>query len=195
MPVKQKSICVFCGASPHIDQKYLSFAQKTGKMIAQQSWRFVYGGGKIGLMGAAASAANNAGGDVLGIMPKFLLKIEQLYDEVPHRLVDNMHQRKQIMYHESDAFLVLPGGIGTLEETIEVLSWSILDLHQKPIVCLSEDQYWFPLKKLIEHMVKHKFANQKTIDHLYYTHSIKNAFTYIKTRFNQTKQPDFIHQS
>lgn len=113
----------------------------------------VYGGGAVGLMGRCAKAAHDAGGDVLGIMPHFLERREIVYDAVPHRMVDTMHERKHLMFEESDAFVVLPGGIGTLEEAVEILSWRRLDLHRKPVVFLSEDDFWSPFFTLMQHTI------------------------------------------
>ena len=101
-------------------------------------------------MGASAKAAHEAGGEVLGIMPRFLLQKERLYDDVEHRLVDDMHTRKQMMFDEADAFIVLPGGIGTLEEAVEILSWARLSLHAKPLAFLDEDGFWDPFFEMMD---------------------------------------------
>ena len=100
-------------------------------------------------MGASANSAHLAGGDVLGIMPKFLLSKERIFDLVEHRIVDTMHERKQMMFEESDAFIVLPGGIGTLEEAVEMLSWARLGLHSKPMAFLDVDGFWSPFFELM----------------------------------------------
>lgn len=136
----------------------------------------VYGGGAVGLMGRCARAAHEAGGDVLGIMPRFLERREIVYAEVPHRMVDTMHERKHIMFDESDAFVVLPGGIGTLEEAVEVLSWRRLDLHRKPIVFLSEDSFWAPFFRLMQHTVDANLTPASYADSVVNASSIEECF-------------------
>jgi len=152
------SICVFCGASPGHDPKHMALAKAVGIAIAEGKLRLVYGGGGLGLMGAVARSTHSAGGDVLGIMPKFLAEIEKTLTEVEHRLVPDMHARKIMMYDESDAFIVLPGGIGTLEETIEILSWMRLNLHEKPLVFLDDTGYWDPIIRGLYHTIEEGFA-------------------------------------
>jgi len=152
------SICVFCGASPGRDPKHMALATATGTAIAERNFRLVYGGGGLGLMGATARAANKAGGKVLGIMPDFLAEVEQTLTEVEHIIVPDMHARKIMMYEESDGFIVLPGGIGTLEETIEVLSWMRLNLHMKPLVFLDDTGYWSPILDGLNHIIDEHFA-------------------------------------
>jgi uncharacterized protein (TIGR00730 family) len=147
-------VCVYCGSSNTTKPEYLDLASRFGATLARLGIRLVYGGGAVGLMGRVAKAAHEAGGEVLGIMPRFLERREITYEAVPHRMVDTMHERKHIMFEESDAFVVLPGGIGTLEEAVEMLSWRRLDLHKKPIVFLSEDGFWAPFFTLMDHTVE-----------------------------------------
>lgn len=154
---KIRSICVYCGASDAVDPRYIQLAENLGRELAQRSIRLVYGGGGVGLMGACARAAHAAGGDVLGIMPRFLLQKERIYKEVEHRIVDDMHTRKQMMFDESEAFIVLPGGIGTLEEAVEILSWARLGLHAKPMAFLDEDGFWSPFFELLERIIEGGF--------------------------------------
>jgi uncharacterized protein (TIGR00730 family) len=153
-----KSICVYCGSSDEVSPGYLLLAAELGKELAKQGIRLVYGGGGVGLMGACARATHDAGGDVLGIMPRFLLDKERIYDEVEHRIVEDMHTRKQMMFDESDAFIVLPGGIGTLEEAVEILSWARLNLHAKPMAFLDEDGFWTSFFDLMDTIVEAKFT-------------------------------------
>jgi uncharacterized protein (TIGR00730 family) len=136
------SVCVFCGSSERADPALTAGAAELGRMIAARGWRLVYGGGGVGLMGAAARAAHEAGGRVVGIMPAFLRSRERLFDEVETVVVTSMHERKTLMYDASDAFIVAPGGVGTLEEAVEVLSWKRLDLHPKPVVFHSPGGFW-----------------------------------------------------
>lgn len=137
-----RSICVFCGSQSGSKPDYKRLAEDVGRLIAQKNYRLIYGGGGSGLMGATARAAHKAGGDILGIIPKFLTEIEALLEDVPHEIVADMHVRKAKMYEAGDAFIVLPGGIGTLEEAVEVMSWLRMRLHSKPIVFVSPDGFW-----------------------------------------------------
>lgn len=152
------SICLYCGSSNLTDPDYLDAATEFGRTLAQAGVRLVYGGGGVGLMGRAAKAAHLAGGRVLGIMPEFLRSREILYDEVETVVVRSMHERKMIMFEESDAFVVMPGGIGTLEEIVELLSWRRLDLHAKPVVFVNLKGFWDPFFALVEHTVAHKLT-------------------------------------
>lgn len=132
----------------------------------------VYGGGSVGLMGRCAEAARAGGGQVLGVMPKFLQAREIPLAEVPHHMVDTMHERKMVMFQESDAFVVLPGGIGTLEEAVEVLSWRRLDLHDKPVIFLSEDDFWAPFFELVKHTIDAKLTPASFTSAYAHVHSI-----------------------
>ncbi|MDZ4762200.1 MAG: TIGR00730 family Rossman fold protein [Alphaproteobacteria bacterium] len=152
------SVTVYCGSSSDVDPTYLDLARRLGQAIARRKWRTVYGGGHVGLMGQVAGSAHEAGGKVLGVMPRFLRNVEGVLDQVEHRFVDTMHERKQILFDEADAFVVLPGGIGTLEEAIETLSWAKLSLHRKPMAFLSENGYWTPFFELIDHVIEGGFA-------------------------------------
>lgn len=148
-----KSVCVFCGSSEAADPAYLRAAASLGKALAAANLKLVYGGGGVGLMGACARAAHKAGGGVLGIIPEFLVGREQALGSVEHVVVANMHERKMLMFERSDAFVVLPGGVGTLEEVVELLSWRRLDLHAKPVVFYNPDGFWQPLFDLFQHTV------------------------------------------
>ncbi len=152
-PFQGRSVCLFCGASEGNDPAFVRAAAAVGRATAEQGWRLVYGGGGVGLMGAAARAAHGAGGRVLGIMPAFLRSRERLFDDVETVVVTSMHERKQLMYDQSDAFIVAPGGVGTLEEVVELLSWKRLDLHHKPVVFLNLDGFWNGFFDLIRHSV------------------------------------------
>jgi uncharacterized protein (TIGR00730 family) len=152
------SVCLFCGSSNGDPPSYMAAAAAFGARLAEENLRLVYGGGGIGLMGAAAKSAHAAGGRVLGVMPEFLRRHEVLYDAVETIIVANMHDRKRLMFENADAFAVFPGGIGTLEEVVELMSWRRLDLHRKPIVFLDLGGFWQPLFHLMEHAVAHRFA-------------------------------------
>ncbi|HYE43074.1 MAG TPA: TIGR00730 family Rossman fold protein [Caulobacteraceae bacterium] len=155
---RPESVCLYCGSSNDADPRYLAAATTFGREIAQAGLKLVYGGGGVGLMGAAARAAHEAGGKVLGIMPEFLRGREMLFDDVETIVVSNMHERKMIMFEQSDAFVVMPGGIGTLEEIVELLSWRRLDLHVKPVVFANLDGFWNPLFELFEHTIEAKLT-------------------------------------
>ena len=148
-----KSICVFCGSSDAADPAFLRAAEDLGVALAQAKLKLVYGGGGVGLMGATARAAHAAGGEVLGIIPGFLVGKERALETVEHVVVTSMHERKQMFFEQSDGFVILPGGIGTLEEVIELLSWRRLDLHAMPVVFYSPDGFWDPLFTLFQHTV------------------------------------------
>ncbi len=153
-----KSVCVYCGSSFGNDDAYRLAARDLGQVLAGADLRLVYGGGGVGLMGETARAVHDAGGKVLGIMPKFLQSREIIYDDVETRIVDNMHERKMMMFEEADAFVVLPGGVGTLEEVIELMSWRRLDLHKKPIIFLNTNGFWAPFYALVEHTLATGFT-------------------------------------
>jgi len=148
------SVCVYCGSSNDADPSYITDAYAIGESFARAGLKLIYGGGGVGLMGATARGAHAAGGAVLGIIPTFLRGREQPFDDVETVIVDNMHERKMMMFERSDAFVVLPGGIGTLEEIVELLSWRRLDLHQKPIVFHNPGGFWDPLFALIHHTIE-----------------------------------------
>lgn len=149
-----QSVCLYCGSSNAADPDFLAAAAEFGRLLAREGVRLVYGGGGIGLMGAAAKACHGEGGRVLGVMPEFLRKREVIYDEVETVVVKTMHERKMMMFTESDAFVVMPGGIGTLEEIVELLSWRRLELHRKPIVFVNLKDFWSPFYGLIDHTVE-----------------------------------------
>jgi uncharacterized protein (TIGR00730 family) len=148
-----ESTCVFCGSSNDADPEFLAAAAELGRQLADARIRLVYGGGGVGLMGAVARGAHSAHGEVLGIIPTFLVAQERALEVVEHIIVDNMHERKMLMFLRSDSFVVLPGGIGTLEEVVELLSWRRLELHAKPVVFYNPRGFWEPLFKLFQHTV------------------------------------------
>jgi len=152
------SVCLFCGSSNAANPDFLQAAADFGRALAAEGSRLVYGGGGIGLMGAGARGAHDAGGRVLGVMPDFLRRHEVVYDEVETTVVTNMHDRKRIMFENADAFAIFPGGVGTLEEVVELMSWRRLDLHRKPIVFLDMHGFWQPFFALMAHTVEQKFT-------------------------------------
>jgi uncharacterized protein (TIGR00730 family) len=147
------SVCVYCGSSNAADPAWLEAAAALGAALAAEDLRLVYGGGGVGLMGACARAAHTAGGRVLGVMPRFLVNREVVLEEVETVIVTSMHERKIKMFESADAFVVLPGAIGTLEEAVELLSWRRLGLHAKPIVFYDPGGFWRPLFDLFEQFI------------------------------------------
>lgn len=163
-PFDGRSVCLFCGSSDGANPQYVQAASAFGKATAEAGWRLVYGGGGVGLMGASARAAHEAGGRVVGIMPAFLRSRERLFDDVETVVVTSMHERKQLMYDQSDVFVVAPGGIGTLEEAIELLSWKRLDLHAKPVIFLNLNGFWENYFALIRHSVQEGMTPASFLD-------------------------------
>jgi uncharacterized protein (TIGR00730 family) len=147
------SICVYCGSSNTADPAWLAGAARLGGVLAAADIRLIYGGGGVGLMGACARAALSAGGRVLGVIPEFLLDREGAVSGIETVVVQSMHERKIRMFEEADAFAVLPGAIGTLEEAIELISWRRLGLHEKPIAFWNPDGFWAPLFALFESFI------------------------------------------
>ncbi|MBL8552620.1 MAG: TIGR00730 family Rossman fold protein [Hyphomonadaceae bacterium] len=179
---QRRTVCVYCGSSETTRPEYHALATRLGEEMAQRGVRLVYGGGSIGLMGRCARAAHAAGGDVLGVMPRFLEKKEIVLKDVPHRMVDTMHERKRIMFEESDGFIVLPGGIGTLEEAVETLSWRRLELHAKPLVFLCEDDFWDPFFHLIEHTIEANLTPRTFVDAVLKANNVDDALDAIEAR-------------
>lgn len=158
VPTRIQAIGMFCGASEGAGPQYKDLAIRFGRAVAGAGYKLVYGGGGVGLMGAAARAAHDAGGAVLGVIPEFLRVREVIYDDVETIIVQDLHTRKRIMADASDGFVILPGGIGTLEEVVEILSWGRLNLHRKLTVFLDEDGYWDTFFAMIEHQVDRGFT-------------------------------------
>lgn len=157
-PTPPLSICVYCGSRHGSRPEYTAAARALGEAIGQRGWQLVYGGGKVGLMGEVADAVLAAGGRVVGVIPETLEKLE-----VGHRglhelhVVPTMHVRKQMMAERADAFIALPGGIGTLEELYEVWTWRQLKYHNNPIALLDTAGYWQPLLRFMDHTVAEGF--------------------------------------
>jgi uncharacterized protein (TIGR00730 family) len=146
-----KSLCVFCGSNPGNHPRYLSVARELGKRLAQRQCTLVYGGGRVGLMGAVADATLQEGGRAIGVIPQLLLDKEVGHTGLTElHVVQTMAQRKQLMGDLSDAFLTLPGGIGTMDELFEAWTWTQLELHRKPCGLLNQEGYYDPLLAFIE---------------------------------------------
>jgi uncharacterized protein (TIGR00730 family) len=153
-----KSICVYCASGPGNDPAFLEAAKKFGRILGENGIRLVYGGGSVGLMGALAESVLDHGGAVTGVIPDFLVNREHMLLRVQERVITrDMHERKWVMFERADAFVALPGGIGTLEELVEQLTWAQLGRHKKPILILNVARFWDPLCVLLEQMEKLDF--------------------------------------
>ena len=180
--MKIKSLTIYCSSSQKLDKKFYKIAKETAEIISKYQIKVIYGGGNIGLMGEIAKTLLKLKNHVVGIIPKFLIKKEKINLKITNiKVVTNMSKRKEYLFKLGDAFLILPGGTGTLEEVTEVLSWKILKLHNKPIIFFNFDNYWSPLLKQFEKIIKNKFGNK----------NLQSQFQVI----NNTKQLNKILQS
>jgi uncharacterized protein (TIGR00730 family) len=153
-----KSICVYCGSGPGTNPAFMEAARRFGRNLAESRIGLVYGGGSGGLMGALAEAVLDHGGFVTGIIPEFLTDREHMLMRAQERIITrDLHERKRIMFERADAFVALPGGVGTLEELVEQLTWAQLGRHRKPILIANIDHFWDPLCVLLDHMEKLQF--------------------------------------
>lgn len=185
------SICVFCGSREGNDSRYAEAAQSLGHEIGSRGMRLVYGAGTIGLMGIVADAVADAGGEVVGIIPEFLEKLEigrtqsdQFY------VTDSMHSRKQQMFEMSDAFISLPGGLGTLDETFEILTWRQLKLHDKPIIIWDVEGYWEPMAALIDATIEGGFSAPENRKLFSMATSLEEVFDLLDAAPAQKSTPD-----
>lgn len=155
-----RSLCVFCASRAGGDAAYAEAAADLGRLLAERGVRLVYGGGSIGLMGVVMRSVLDHGGEVTGVIPGFLVRREVGNPELTELVVvDSMHERKRRMFELSDAFAMLPGGLGTLDEAIEIITWRQLRLHNKPISVLSVGDYWASLERLIDRVIEQGFAD------------------------------------
>lgn len=176
-----KSVCVYTGASLSIPKEYHDSGKEVGKIIANTGYQLVYGGGNTGLMGTVSSSVIAHGGHVLGITTKQLADIEKVNTEISEvRIVENMHLRKNMMFENSDIFLILPGGFGTLDEFFEVVTWKQLDIHKQPILVYNYKGYWDPLKTLFTSMKKTGFIKQRHIDMITFINDGKELLTLLQ---------------
>ncbi|MER5172168.1 TIGR00730 family Rossman fold protein [Thioclava kandeliae] len=160
MTQPQISVCVFCGSRLGAKESYAEAATKTGEMLAKRGWRLVYGAGDVGLMVTVARAAQEVGGATFGVIPEHLFSREVgKRDLTTYIVTETMHERKKVMFMNSDAIVLLPGGAGSLDEIFEVLTWRQIGLHGKPILILNTDGYWEPLRALIDQFINEGFAD------------------------------------
>ncbi|WP_417248748.1 TIGR00730 family Rossman fold protein [Celeribacter sp.] len=159
-PAVPFSLCVYCGSRDGNKPAFHADATTLGREIAREGWRLVYGAGDVGLMGAVARSCQASGGETFGVIPVHLMNMEVgKRDLTTFVVTENMHERKKVMFMNSDAIVVLPGGMGSLDEFFEVLTWKQIGLHDKPIFLLSTDGYWAPLETLIDHVIAEGFAS------------------------------------
>lgn len=158
--MKPANVCVYCGSSDGADPATLAAAERLGALLAAADVGLVYGGASIGVMGVLARAVMAGGGRVLGVIPEFLSNVEVKMEGLDELIVTrSMHERKQLMFERSDAFVALPGGIGTLEELVEMLTWAQLGRHHHPIIIANLNGFWDPLVTLLDHMIQQKFTH------------------------------------
>jgi uncharacterized protein (TIGR00730 family) len=171
------SLCVYCGSSRGTNPAYLKIAQELGGDMAARGIRLIYGGGRVGLMGACADAVMAGGGEVIGIIPQHLQDREIGHSGLTElKVVDNMHTRKRMMFDLSDAFCVLPGGLGTLEELFEVVTWRQLGIHDKPIIVLNAEGYWDRLVGMIDGIIGDGFAQPAVRQYFSVANSVGRLF-------------------
>ncbi len=172
-----RALCVYCGSSEGVDGRHVEAAAALGKAAAERGVRIVFGGGRVGLMGVMADAALTAGGAVTGIIPRHLMALEVGHEAIGDlKVVATMHERKMLMCDISDAFCVLPGGFGTLDETFEIVTWRQLQLHDKPVVLVNVGGFWDPLVALIAHQAKAGYIRPGHLDLLRVVDSVDAVF-------------------
>jgi uncharacterized protein (TIGR00730 family) len=180
------TVCVFCGSNGGADPAYLDAARAVGHELAQRGLRLVYGGGRVGMMGAVADAAREAGGQVVGVIPEQIVALEIGHPGLDDlRVVGSMHERKALMAELSDAFVALPGGIGTLEELFEVYTWAQLGLHRKPLGLLDVAGYYEPLAGFLDHAVRERFLREDTREIL----AVDDSLAALLERFARWEPP------
>ncbi|MFT0859531.1 TIGR00730 family Rossman fold protein [Ancylobacter sp. G4_0304] len=188
---KIKSVCVYCGAASGADSVYLETAIELGRLFARENIRLIYGGGGVGLMGATARACAEAGGRVTGIIPDFLIGKEQAFEHAHELIVTkDMHERKRLMFERADAFIALPGGIGTLEELVEQLTWVQLNRHTKPVMVLNIAGFWDPLLTLFDHMQATGFVNVARPIRMLVAHNVRAVLPKLNTALSAVHDRD-----
>ena len=183
----QLSVCLYCGSRNGQKPTFVEQANTLGSELARHQMRLVYGAGDVGLMGEAARAAQAAGGKVTGVIPQHLVDMEVGKSDLDDYVVtQNMHQRKMLMFERSDAVIALPGGPGTLDELIEVLTWRQLGLHTKPVAVINVEGYWDPLKALLQHTISHGFADQSFMGYVEFVPDAMGAVAYVRNALGQS---------
>lgn len=182
-----KSITVYCSASERLKPDFYELGQQFGREVAQRGLGLVYGGSNLGLMKRLANGALAAGGTVRGVMPQFLAQKEIAHHGLSElRLVEDMHERKMLMAQWGDAFVALPGGFGTLEELMEMLTWKQINQHDKPIVLLNLDGFWNPLLDFFDGLITQRLVSPEDRNLYYVSDSIEGVFTYLNSYWART---------
>jgi uncharacterized protein (TIGR00730 family) len=191
-----KSICVYCGSGPGTNPAFMEAASQFGRILAENRVRLVYGGGSAGLMGACAEAVLDYGGFVTGIIPEFLTDREHMLMRAQERIITrDLHERKRLMFERADAFVALPGGVGTLEELVEQLTWAQLGRHRKPILIADIDHFWDPLCALLDHMAKLQFIRAGLNVNLLVADRIEDVLPKLRAAARAVAEPDAAMQA
>lgn len=176
-----QNVCVYCGSSSKVDDAYKQAAKKMGQLISNEGWGVVYGGGRVGLMGLVADAALENNGKVVGIIPEHIQEREVEHNDLTElHIVDTMHVRKQMMVDRSQAFVILAGGLGTLDELFELLTWKQLGLHDKPIVIMNINGYWTKMLDAVKHIAGEGFMRQEDLDLFMVVNKVEDVPSAIK---------------
>ncbi len=178
-----RAVCVYCGSSPGADPAYSEVAREVGELLAGNGLQLVYGGGSVGLMGEVADAALGAGGRVTGVIPLGLFRAEVAHPGLTELIeVRSMHERKMAMFERADAFVALPGGLGTLEELTELTTWAQLRMHSKPIATLDVNGFWQPFHRLLRHYVDEGFMKAAALELILDVGSVDDLLAALKSR-------------
>ena len=181
--MRSLAICVFCGSRSGHKSAYEKAAEVLGKGLADRDWRLVYGAGDVGIMGGVAQSAQNNGAKALGVIPTHLMQREVAKTDLANLVItENMHERKKVMFMNSDAIVLLPGGAGSLDEFFEVLTWAQIGLHKKPIILVNTEQYWTPLATLIDHVISEGFAEATLKSYFDIVDTAEDALNVIQAR-------------
>lgn len=182
-----RTLCVFCGSSAGVLPSYTQQAEELGALIARSGWKLVFGAGGCGLMGKVSSACLQAGGHVTGIIPEHLMALEVALPGLSEEIVvPDMHTRKRMMFDRADAFCVLPGGFGTLDETFEILTWKQLSLHDKPVVLCDVDGYWRPMVDMVLSMQRQGFIRDRHLGMFSVAETVQDVFPLIDQHYADT---------
>jgi uncharacterized protein (TIGR00730 family) len=186
-----KTICVYCGSGPGKNPAFARSAREFGKILAENGIELIYGGGSIGLMGELAKSVLQHGGKVTGVIPEFLIARERMLKDAQNLIITkDMHERKRTMFERSDAFVALPGGIGTLEELVEQLTWSQLGRHKKPILAANIDHFWDPLCALLDHMEALEFIRSGLTVKLLVSDTVEEILPRLRKALSALPEPE-----
>ena len=178
-----RAVAVFCGSRNGSDPAFAQAADALGRGLAARGIRLVYGGGGIGIMGIVARATLGSGGEVTGVIPRFLMEIELSHPDLSELVVvDDMHTRKRVMFERADAFVVLPGGLGTLDEAMEIITWRQLARHDKPVIALNVAGYWEALRAVVDNVVRHGFADPDASGLFSVVETVEDLFSAIEAQ-------------